>query len=267
MSDIPDSEARGGQLWASQAEVKVKVCRIESLEVAHDATVSGVDALGYHIMNPATALEKARMYRDLIAWLPPSVANVLVTRLTDSQLISEVCREGGFDSIQLQIDLDPEQIEDVRRRCRRQGCEIRIIKTIWMGRQDLSPGKATERYLSVVDAFLMDSGTGEKGGLGRTHDWSRCRELMDRVRKPFVLAGGLNSENVGEAISVVRPFGVDVQTGVEDTVRNLQGEERKIKSVRKIVQFVEAVKGKRGPGSAGDSEAEFIENRELLLGD
>jgi phosphoribosylanthranilate isomerase len=69
-----------------------------------------------------------------------------------------------------------------------------------------------------VDAFLLDSiniNTGQVGGTGQTHDWTISREIARRVRRPVILAGGLNPENVAEAIRLVAPFGVDVNSGTK----------------------------------------------------
>ncbi len=88
----------------------------------------------------------------------------------------------------------------------------------------------------------MDSGTGERGGTGRTADWIRCRQFRNAVSKPVLLAGGLDPENVGEAISMVKPFGVDVQSGVEDTIHKVHGSKVRIKSITKILRFLQSAK-------------------------
>ena len=76
-----------------------------------------------------------------------------------------------------------------------------------------------ERYEPFVHAFPLDSGRpdatiAELGGTGRAHDWKISSEIMRRCSKPVYLAGGLNPGNVGEAIAIVAPFGVDLCSGV-----------------------------------------------------
>ena len=88
-----------------------------------------------------------------------------------------------------------------------------------------------------VDAILLDSGnpglaTKELGGTGRTHDWDLSRRIRDSVDRPVYLAGGLSADNVAEAIRVVRPFGVDVCSGVRTDGRLDTG---------RLAHFVEAV--------------------------
>jgi phosphoribosylanthranilate isomerase len=241
VSIAPDSRSRGSRLWAIGDSVKVKICRVDSLEIAYDAVQVGVDALGYHIMRAESALESAQKIKDIVDWLPSDVSNVMVSRLTDLELTALVVKATGFDSIQLQIDCKPEEIARLKQLCRGHGCRVRIIKTIWMGRHPTA-GDVDGKHSDDIDAFLLDSGGGERGGTGTAPDWSLCRRLRDAAARPVFLAGGLNPQNVAQAISIVRPFGVDVQSGVEHILHK-EGREKRIKSPAKIGAFVAAAKG------------------------
>ena len=95
-----------------------------------------------------------------------------------------------------------------------------------------------ERYEPFVHAFLLDSGRPEAarvelGGTGRTHNWELSAKFVLRSERPVFLAGGLHSENVAEAIDMVRPYGVDLCSGVRTNGRLDSG---------KLEQFMEAVR-------------------------
>jgi phosphoribosylanthranilate isomerase len=84
-------------------------------------------------------------------------------------------------------------------------------------------------------AILLDAHTeGQYGGTGQTIDWDFAAEFVQRSESPVILAGGLNPDNVAEAVQRVRPFMVDVSTGVEATLRN--------KDKAKIIDFIQAAK-------------------------
>ncbi len=92
------------------------------------------------------------------------------------------------------------------------------------------------RKLEVFSDFiLLDTQVKEGGGSGRTHDWEVDRKLRERLNKPILLAGGLNPENVVEAIRIVQPAGVDVATGVESSPGK--------KNPHLMMRFIEAVRG------------------------
>jgi phosphoribosylanthranilate isomerase len=92
-----------------------------------------------------------------------------------------------------------------------------------------------QTYSGVVDAILLDTKTKEgMGGTGQTHDWNISKKIVETVKKPVILAGGLNPGNVQAAIEAVRPYAVDVASGVE----NSPG----IKDKEKIKEFLQKVK-------------------------
>ncbi|MDY7082863.1 MAG: phosphoribosylanthranilate isomerase, partial [Halobacteria archaeon] len=92
------------------------------------------------------------------------------------------------------------------------------------------------KYADSADALILDSsGDDGGGGTGETHDWDKSAEVVREVDVPIVLAGGLESENVGEAVEAVEPYGVDVASGVED-------EDREGKDEMLVNEFVENAK-------------------------
>jgi phosphoribosylanthranilate isomerase len=92
------------------------------------------------------------------------------------------------------------------------------------------------RFAGVVDALLLDSrnaGTGQMGGTGLVHDWRVSAKIVQRSRLPVVLAGGLTPENVAAAVMQVRPFGVDVNSGVKAAAQRRKDVERMREFVRR----------------------------------
>ena len=147
-----------------------------------------------------------------------------------------IARMVGLDTLQLHGDESPR----VCRTCREEG--FRVIKALRVAsRDDL---KAVEDYRGVVSALLLDTKVpGEYGGTGRSFPW----ELATGIQGiPVILAGGLNLDNVAEAMEVARPWGVDVSSGVERTPG--------IKDHERMRRFVEAAMGKTVQSSTPKNE-------------
>jgi phosphoribosylanthranilate isomerase len=92
---------------------------------------------------------------------------------------------------------------------------VRLVQVIHV--EDDGAVALARDYARLADALLLDSGrpsAAEFGGTGRAHDWSVSRRIVEAVEKPVFLAGGLNAGNVAEAVRQVRPFGVDLCSGV-----------------------------------------------------
>jgi phosphoribosylanthranilate isomerase len=81
----------------------------------------------------------------------------------------------------------------------------------------IETGQRPEEYESLVSAFMLDTPSTDHGGTGRVFDWSLAVEFKRRTKKPLILSGGLNSENVAKAIETVQPYAVDVNSGVESS--------------------------------------------------
>jgi phosphoribosylanthranilate isomerase len=108
-----------------------------------------------------------------------------------------------------------------------------IIKTVHVkGEESIQEAKKHSRF---SDAILLDTAAKEMGGSGKTHDWEISRRIVEAVEKPVFLAGGLTPENVREAVEMVRPYAVDVSSGVE--------REKGKKDLEKVRKFIEAAKG------------------------
>jgi phosphoribosylanthranilate isomerase len=180
------------------------------------AVFAGADAVGLicgttHVSEDSLSPDHARR---LALRVPPFVSVVLVTHLQASEEILRLADHIGVDTIQVHGLVASRTVADVAERAQGR----RIIRAVHVTGPE-AVGEALE-VTQVCDAVLLDSRTNNRlGGTGHTHDWLISREitdaLMDRGR-PVILAGGLQPENVIDAVRAVRPFAVDVNSGVED---------------------------------------------------
>lgn len=176
------------------------------------AISSGADALGFLIgLQYATDDEiDAARAAEIIAATPPLIATVLVTHRGEAQWVIETAKTMGANTIQLHGDFN---IRDVSR-LRKELPGIKLIKAVHV-RGPESIKEAAETAKSY-DAILIDTETATRiGGTGQIHDWSISARIIESTSRPVILAGGLTPENVREAILTVKPYAVDVNSGVE----------------------------------------------------
>ncbi len=194
--------------------VRVKICCIQSLDEARLAIDAGADALGLVSAMPSGPgpIPEERI-AEIAARVPPPVGTFLLTSLRTVPEIVAQHRRCRTTAVQLVDELEPGAHAELRRELP----GIRIVQVIHVR----GPESVEEaiRVAPEVDALLLDSGNPalavkELGGTGRVHDWSLSRAIVESAGVPVLLAGGLRPENVREAIASVRPFAVDVCTGV-----------------------------------------------------
>ena len=185
---------------------RVKICGITNLEDALYAVECGADMLGFNFyeksprhVEPATALEIAGR-------LPGSVTAVGVFVNMNPHAVADLADSAGLAAVQLHGDEDGAYVAELRKYT-----NAIVIKALRIG-PDFPDDDVNAR---AADAVLLDAYSAEKyGGTGSVFDWDLAVEIKKRVPSLY-LAGGLTPENVSEAVRQVRPFAVDVASGVE----------------------------------------------------
>ena len=194
--------------------IRIKICCIGSIPEAHTAISFGATAIGLVGKMPSG---QGVISDDLIAKIaksvPPPIATFLLTSETSSSGIVNHHRRVSTNTIQMVDTLKLGSYRDIREKLP----SIKIVQVIHI-LDERSIDEAV-RVSEKVDALLLDSGNPnlrvkELGGTGRTHNWAISRKIVEQSKVPVFLAGGLNAENVREAIDIVQPFGVDVCSGV-----------------------------------------------------
>jgi phosphoribosylanthranilate isomerase len=194
--------------------VKIKICCIKSIEEAAAAISCGASALGLVGRMPSgPGPIEDEVILQIARYTPPPIATFLLTCETDAKAIVEHHKRTLTNTIQLVDAVKKEAYNAIRK-------EIPAIKLIQVVHviDEKSVDEAVE-MADYADAILLDSGNPnlavkELGGTGRVHNWALSRKIVDRIKIPVFLAGGLNSVNVKEAVDIVQPFGVDLCNGV-----------------------------------------------------
>ncbi|MBU7016101.1 MAG: phosphoribosylanthranilate isomerase [Theionarchaea archaeon] len=211
---------------------RVKICCIGSVEEALMAINYGASAVGLVSDMPSgPGVIPEELIAEIAATIPPGVSSFLLTSKQDVQSIIAQQKSTRVNTIQIcdQFKGDYSDLRDALP-------GISLVQVIHVT-GEASIGEAVE-VASHVDGLLLDSGNQvlpvkELGGTGRVHDWSISRKIREIVRKPVFLAGGLNPENIRDAVEQVSPFGVDVCSGVR--TGNVLDED-------KLLRFFNAVK-------------------------
>lgn len=202
--------------------VRVKICGITRLEDALAAAAAGADALGFNLWPGSRRCVSAEAAREMVARLPPFVTPVGLFVNQHPAEVARLAAAARVAAIQLHGDEPPEA-------CR--GHLLPVVKAFRVGSaEDLLPIPGYAR--AGIAAVLLD-GRGEGyGGTGRGFDWSLAGQVPAGL--PLVLAGGLDAERVAEAVRAVRPWAVDVASGVESSPG--------VKDPDKLARFVRAAK-------------------------
>ncbi len=193
---------------------KVKICCIQSIAEAKTAIKNGAYAIGLvSIMPSGPGVISESKIKEIAGWAPDYIKTVLLTSLRNPQDIITQQKYCQTNTLQL---VDSQKINTYKI-LKKELPNVHIIQVIHV--VDDSSISESIAMAKDVDMLLLDSGnpnleTKELGGTGRTHNWQISMEIINEVDIPVFLAGGLNLKNVGEAIDKVKPFGVDVCSGV-----------------------------------------------------
>jgi phosphoribosylanthranilate isomerase len=197
----------------------VKICGLTRVQDAELAAALGARALGFVFWPESPRAVTAANARKLVERLPPNVKKVGVFVNEPIERVRDIVDEVGLDFAQLHGDESPEYCQQLGRK---------VIKAV--GTQ--VNGDATFAAFDSSVLLLVDAhDPAARGGTGRTVDWDAARAVA--AERPTILAGGLNAANVRLAIRSVRPYGIDVSSGVESAPG--------IKDPAKLRSFFEAL--------------------------
>jgi phosphoribosylanthranilate isomerase len=214
---------------------RTKICGITCAPDLSAALNGGADAVGFLVgqKHPSRDFISVELAKGLLWLVPPFVTTVLVTHEDDVREILALATAIPAQVLQLHSNLGGSELKSTRER---------LAPRAIIGKITVEGDRCVERLLDIqpfVDAILLDSAnrvTGQVGGTGLVHDWRTSAHLRTLSERPIILAGGLRPSNVGEAIAIVQPAAVDVNSGVED--------EHAMKSPALISDFVAAVRGR-----------------------
>lgn len=213
--------------------MRVKVCGIRRLEDLALVAKSGADAIGLLVgkRHRSEDFLEPDEARALAAGCPPFVTPVLVTHYEEADSIVELARKLLVTTIQVHSDCPATEL----RRIRKEIPGVRLIRAVHATSIDAID--EVRELVGSAHAFIVDSvnlNEDRVGGTGLTHDWGLSQRIVAASSLPVILAGGLDAANVAEAISTVRPYGVDANT----RLRGVDG----FKSPMKVGSFIYAAK-------------------------
>jgi len=209
----------------------IKICGTTSLEDALLAVEAGADALGFIFAESPRRIEPQQA-QQIIAKLPSRIEKVGVFVDPSAEYVCLVAQQTGITRIQLHGDEDA----DLFRILRESLPSLRITKTV-NASDAIQESLRKLNSSAFVDSLLLDSGSvSQRGGTGLVFDWQAAKAAIaqSRVNLHWIIAGGLTPENVGEAIRLFRPWGVDVVSGVESRPGK--------KDAGKLKKFIAAVR-------------------------
>ena len=214
--------------------VWVKICANTNLEDALAAAEFGADAVGF-----VFAASKRQMTPEAVgrisARLPAGVERVGVFGARPAEEIAAAAKVAGLDAVQLHGGYDRAVSERLRELL---GDRVALIQTVhWTIGEDAASEERVRGELVGLggERVLVDAKVGAaSGGTGVSFDWERARGVLGGHPR-LIVAGGLRPENVAEAVRVLRPWGVDVASGVESTPGR-----KDVEKVRKFIEFARA---------------------------
>lgn len=211
---------------------RVKICCISSIGEALMAIRHGASALGLVSKMPSgPGVIDDELINRIARYVPPPISTFLLTSETTAENIISHYRKVNTTTIQLVDELYNREYHKLREALP----NVKLVQVIHV--IDHKSVQEAIEVSSMVDAILLDSGNPnlsikELGGTGRTHNWDLSRQIRERIDIPVFLAGGLNKDNVRQAIEYVQPFGLDLCSSVR-TNGQLDG--------KKLEEFFKAI--------------------------
>ena len=200
--------------------VRVKICGITNVENAQSAIYAGASAIGFIFHKKSPRCISASKARNIIDQLPPFVTPVGVFVDAKEGAVRDICRFTGITTLQFHGNEEPFYCQRFKGH--------KIIKAFRVAEDfDFS---SIKKY--KVDAYLFDTYSDKAlGGTGETFNWNLMK--FEKIERPYILSGGLNPANIKEALQVLKPYAVDVSSGVERAPG--------IKDPKLIRSFIESV--------------------------
>jgi phosphoribosylanthranilate isomerase len=216
---------------------RIKICGITRPQDALAAAENGADAIGLVFHAPAPRNVTARQAREILSVLPPFVTPVALFVDQPPQVVLDTAAELNIRHAQLHGDEQPDEIAELG--------GLTVIKAVRVERERIRgtldrwrAAVAVDELRNVRGIVLETGGTKEAGGTGIANDWVLIRELKESGAfdglPSIIAAGGLKPETVAAVVRELRPWAVDVSSGVESVLGQ--------KSIEKIEQFVQAVR-------------------------
>jgi phosphoribosylanthranilate isomerase len=209
--------------------VKIKICGITCREDAHAAQACGADYIGV-IVNITDSRRSVTLRKA--AEISSSLLSTVLLMEAPVETINTAIHRIRPHAVQL---IGPFSFEDIK--TLKGETNIEIWKSIHVPHHGQSISQELKQQIKElhqagIDALVLDTLVpGQKGGTGQTCDWTTAARIVQSTELPVFLAGGLTPENVAQAITAVKPFGVDVSSGVESSPGR--------KNLEKVTQFIQ----------------------------
>ncbi|HEY2289874.1 MAG TPA: hypothetical protein VGM86_04145 [Thermoanaerobaculia bacterium] len=201
-----------GRFWKIDDKIKVKICGVKNLDSALECLRLGVDAIGIHAIGQH-GLSEAFSMTEWLSLVPAELSIFVLTDTRDWHVLQMLLAKTNCDTLQIQGPTDFGLLDRLSRFMR--ASNRKIVKTV--SAQDETQIEELQHLAAdlsrFVDAILIDAS--DYGGTGRLHNWRLTKELKKNIQVPLIIAGGLTPSNCNEAIDRLRPYAIDVESGVE----------------------------------------------------
>lgn len=208
--------------------VKVVICGITNEKDANSIAKLGANALGFVITKEAFSSKiSVEDAKRIVSKLPPFISSIVATKSDDINNIVKICEIVKPNAVDIHSDMDIKSLKLIREKL----VGVKLIRTVFVVDEDAI--KIAKDINAYVDAIHLDNPIGASGVL----DWNVCSSIVRECSKPVILSGGLNPNNVREAILKVRPYAVDVISGVEK-----EPGKKDLDKVEKLLRTAKSVK-------------------------
>ena len=192
--------------------MRVQIAGIKTIEDALMCVKYDCDAIGLlvgqgHNSDDFISVGRAK---EIIDALPPFVSSVIITHLENSEEIIDIIKKTGANTVQLHSYIKESEVLRIRQELP----YVKILRLIHISKDGRLLNELEEKFIG--DCLFLDSintKTNQFGGTGLIHDWNKSAEIVKQSNLPVILAGGLNPNNVASAIKIVKPYGVDTNSG------------------------------------------------------